>query len=277
MSHTRNQDWWATGSGHRYLLKLSRGIHWAVWVENHYSRAASHIPTCDYFKLNSLKSKKIKNQFPGHTSHIQVLMARGFSVGECRYRAFPSPQEVLLDGAVLACQMSQVKTSVFQPTPEDCFFQLSHPVPEPQTSQQSSVVWASPAKRPSFLLRVRTILTHRTGTFQPSTTTLYTGCAERLPDLPQVPQLAKWQSQDFKPSWFLSTLKLSYLLSSTVPPPGQLTTSELFPSKGKAPKMFSADHRISSLTSLLTQHILTPYLLPPSRPIPQKVYMDSLW
>lgn len=41
--------------------------------------------------------------------------------------------------------------------------------------------------------------------------------------------------------------------------------------------MFSADHRVSSLTSLLTQHILTSHLLQPSRSIPRKVYMDSLW
>lgn len=93
------------------------------------SVAASHIPTCDYFTFDLLKSNKIKNPFPGHTSHIQGLVASGFSVGEWRYRTFPSPQNVVFDGAVLECEVSRVKTPVFLPTLEDCFFQMSHPLP----------------------------------------------------------------------------------------------------------------------------------------------------
>lgn len=133
---TRSWNWCAMGPGHWYLWKFPRGFHRAAWVENHSSRAvlvnsvaASHIPTCDYFTFDLLKSNKIKNPFPGHTSHIQGLVASGFSVGEWRYRTFPSPQNVVFDGTVLECEVSRVKTPVFLPTLEDCFFQMSHPLP----------------------------------------------------------------------------------------------------------------------------------------------------
>ena len=62
------------------LFQTSRGFKCAAWAENHCSRIVlSHRVICEFLKLETWTSNKIKNQFPDCTSHIQLLGAHGFS------------------------------------------------------------------------------------------------------------------------------------------------------------------------------------------------------
>lgn len=138
-----------------------------------------------------------------------------------------------MNKAFLKCQnITGQNLLVLLLTHEDCLCLLSHPPPELQTSWQSSAVWASFATSPSLLLIVIRIPTYGTGAFHLSPPRKQD--TQRLPDLPQATPLANGRVRIFNQLVFIKTQ--ARLLSSTAPPLGQLTTSELSPPKGKSLK-----------------------------------------
>lgn len=63
------------------------------------------LATCGYLNLSQLQLNKIKIQFLSHINHFSsaswLHMASGYSIGQHKYRMFPSLQKVLLDSTAL--------------------------------------------------------------------------------------------------------------------------------------------------------------------------------